>query len=469
MHRTLQSILLAVTSSLLIFNILPSPSLNASDLTEQEIQDTATEAYLYLYPLVLMDVSRRNSTGHAMGTDSPKFQENQLRHSRAFPDAKFRNFVRPNFDTLYSIAWLDLSKGPLMLSTPDTGKRYYLIQLLDMWTDTFAVPGTRTTGNKAAVFAIIPPDWTGKIPDQCIPIKAPTPHIWLLGRIQTNGKEDYQNVNKLQDEFKLYPLNAQNAVSSTPPEDSAVPKIDSKIEPMFQVNRMPGLTFFSYATSLMKNNPPHLSDWSILARMKRIGLEAGKKIDSSDEVIRKALEEAPEKALLLMKAQQEAPQEAVNGWKIKTDLGVYGNSYRKRAVIAMIGIGANQPEDAIYPINIADADGAVPEGGKKYSLHFSKSEIPPVNAFWSITMYDSEGYQVPNSINRYAIGDRDHLKYNEDGSLDIYIQPDSPGKEKESNWLPAPREGRLGITMRLYAPKPAVLNRTWQAPPLCKH
>ncbi len=158
----------------------------------------------------------------------------------------------------------------------------------------------------------------------------------------------------------------------------------------------------------------------------------------------------------------------VNGWQMNTDtMGVYGNYYLKRAIIALVGLGANQPEDAVYPLNVTDADGKAMEGTNKYLMHFAKGELPPAGAFWSITMYDEEGFQVANKLNRFAIGDRDELKYNADGSLDIYIQNESPGAEKESNWLPSPAKGTLGVTMRLYAPKAQVLDGRW-APPAVK-
>ena len=149
-------------------------------------------------------------------------------------------------------------------------------------------------------------------------------------------------------------------------------------------------------------------------------------------------------------------------------MGVYGNFYLKRAIVAMVGLGANQPEDAIYPMNICDADGDVMTGNKRYVLHFNKEEIPPADAFWSLTMYDAEGFQVANQLNRFAIGDRDDLKYNADGSLDLFIQHDSPGKDRESNWLPAPANGDLGITLRLYAPKASVINGEWVPPAVRK-
>jgi hypothetical protein len=156
----------------------------------------------------------------------------------------------------------------------------------------------------------------------------------------------------------------------------------------------------------------------------------------------------------------------VNGWQMNTDsIGVYGNFYLKRAIVSMLGLGANQPEDAIYPLNVGDADGQPLNGDHDYMLHFEPAELPPVDAFWSVTMYDAEGFHAANAINRFALGDRDALTYNDDGSLDLYLQHEAPGPERESNWLPAPR-GPLGVTMRLYAPRAEALDGRWNPPPI---
>ena len=202
--------------------------------------------------------------------------------------------------------------------------------------------------------------------------------------------------------------------------------------------------------------------------MKRIGLEPGKSFDleKSDPSIKSALQRAPDAAMKAMKAKVPTLARSVNGWQMNTDtMGVYGNYYLKRAIIAAVGLGANQPEDAVYPLNIADADGNRPDGAHKYIIHFDKEQLPPVDAFWSITMYDKDGFQVANPLNPFAIGDRDSLTYNGDGSLDVYVQKESPGADKETNWLPAP-DGPLGITMRLYAPKYEVIDGGWGPPPL---
>lgn len=449
---------------------LQQVALAADPVTEQEAYEIGKEAYLYFYPLISMDVTRRVATNIEAGKKPGAGPMNEFHHLRTYPPAEFRDVVRPNFDTLYSIAWLDLTKEPIILSTPDTKGRYYLLPLLDMWTDVFAVPGKRTSGTSAGNFAIVPQNWKGRLPAGVERIDAPTSYVWIIGRTQTNGPKDYGAVHGVQDGYRLTPLSRWRK-----PPKSMVAKIDPNVDmntpPVDQVDAMPAGKFFSYAAELMKANAPHVTDWSQIARLKRIGIEPGKSFnfESADPVVKRALEKASEDGLALMKEKTPTLARVVNGWQMNTDtMGVYGNYYLKRAIIAQVGLGANQPEDAIYPLNLADSDGKALKGEEKYLLHFAKAELPPVDAFWSITLYDGKGFPVANPLNRFAIGDRDPLKYNADGSLDLYIQNANPGAEKESNWLPSPASGAENITMRLYAPKPQALDGRW-APPAIRH
>jgi hypothetical protein len=388
---------------------------------------------------------------------------NAFTHVRAFPTAEMRAVVRPNFDTLYSSAWLDLTNGPVVVSTADTGDRYFLLPMLDMWTDVFAVPGKRTNGTGAANFALVPPSWSGNLPQDVERIDAPTPYVWIIGRTQTNGARDYDAVHKVQDGYKITLLADWGKTPRTI-EQKIDPAVDTKTEPLRQISGMPAFEYFKYGAELMNLNRPHVTDWSIIARMKRIGLEPGKSFDST-KVSGDVLAHGAAAGLKLMHDKLPTIARVIAGWQMNTDtMGVYGNYYLKRAIVALVGLGANQPDDAIYPFNIADADGNPVMAENKYVLHFSKYELPPVDAFWSLTMYDAEGFQVANPINRFAIGDRDPLSFNGDGSLDLYIQNENPGSNKESNWLPAPKSGQLGLTLRLYAPRPQVANGGWNPP-----
>ena len=394
---------------------------------------------------------------------------NAFSHMRAFPPADFREVVRPNFDTLYSSAWLDLTQEPMIVSAPDTDGRYYLLPILDMWSDVFAVPGKRTSGTGAAHFGIVPQGWTGTLPDGVQRIEAPTPQLWMIGRTQTNGPADYAAVNQVQDGYRITPL-SQWGQTIQPVPVAIDPTVDMTTPPLTQVNTLTAAQYFSYGADLMKLHPPHITDWSTIARLGRLGLVPGQSfdLDQATPAVQAGLEQAVVDGLKLMYAKLPTLARIVNGWQMNTDtMGVYGDYYLKRAIVAMVGLGANQPQDAIYPLNVADADGQSMDGSKAYVLHFDQATLPPVEAFWSITMYDADGFQVANALNRFAIGDRDALTYNADGSVDLYIQSQSPGADRESNWLPAPAQGLLGLTMRLYAPKAEALDGRW-APPAVK-
>lgn len=427
----------------------------------------AAEAYVYLYPLVLMELTRRQMTNIPAGTRPGFGPMGTFVHVRQFPPADFKAVVRPNFDTLYSIAWLDVSAEPAIVSMPDTDGRYYLLPVLDMWTDVFAVPGSRTSGTGAGEFALVPRGWSGDLPAGVEAIEAPTPHVWIIGRTQTNGPKDYAAVHAVQDGYRVVPL---SGYGSTPPEPTAPqdPSVDMATPPDEQVLHMPARDFFTLAARLLAFHGAHATDWSVLARARRVGLHAGEEFDydAQSPEVRAALDAAPQAAAAHMRESVPLLARVVNGWQMNTDtMGVYGNHYVKRAAVAHLGLGANPAEDAVYPLNLADADGAPLDGDNDYVLHFAADELPPVGAFWSVTMYDADGFQSANELDRFAIGDRDDLVYNADGSLDILIQHEDPGAERVANWLPAPR-GRLGVTMRLYEPAPHVLIGGWNPPPI---
>ncbi len=438
-------------------------------LSDHEARTIGVEAYVYFYPLVLMEATRRQMTNAPAGAKPGFGPVGEFAHVPEFPPAEFRAVVRPNFDTLYSVAWLDLTGEPTVVSTADTDGRYYMLPLLDMWTDVFAVPGSRTSGTHAAEFAVVPPGWVGTLPEGVEMIRAPTPYVWIIGRTQTNGPADYDAVHTVQDGYTLTPLSSWGQQATPRVVPTIDPTADTETPPLDQVNAMSAAEYFGAAAELLKMHAPHPTDWSTIARLARIGIRPGESFDFDelDSSLQAAVTDAPAAARELMQATLPGIAKIVNGWQMNTDtMGVYGNYYLKRALVAMLGLGANQPEDAIYPLCLTDADGRPLNGDNDYILHFEQDEIPPVGAFWSVTMYDGEGFQAANPINRFAIGDRDDLTFNDDGSLDLYIQHDNPGTAHESNWLPAPR-GPLGVTMRLYAPAPQALDGRW-APPATK-
>jgi hypothetical protein len=437
-------------------------------LTADEAHAIGVDAYIYFYPLITMDLTRKQS----INIDQKEFGKgpmNMFVSVPAYPPADFKGVVRSNFDTLYSVAWLDLTKEPLVISAPDTGGRYYLLPMLDMWTDVFASPGWRTTGTQSAHFLVTPPGWTGNVPEAFAQIAAPTPYVWIIGRTKTDGPADYDAVHGIQAGYKVTPLSGWGKV----PEPMTVktdPKVDMKTPPMVQVDTMPAEAYFAYAAELLKLHPPHVTDQPILAQMKRIGIEAGESFDFGklDSAVKQALASAPADAQQLMKWKVPTIARVANYWSMNTDtMGVYGNYYLKRAIVAQLGLGANLPEDAIYPLNLADEGGKPLEGTNQYTIHFEKGGTPPVRAFWSVTLYDADGFQVGNALNRFAVSSWMPFKYNADGSLDLYFQSDSPGKDKEANWLPAPKAA-FNLTMRLYSPQADALTGKWNPPPVKK-
>jgi len=452
------------------------PTSAADPINEQEAHAMGVEAYVYFYPLLSMDLSRKQFTN---GTSDFKGPMNTLVNVREYPPASFKGVVRSNFDTLYSVSWLDMTKEPVVITAPDTNERYYLLPMLDMWTDVFASPGWRTTGTKAGTFLLTPPGWRPDLRDRFIDefklpkdtqrIEAPTPYAWLIGRTKTDGPADYGAVHKIQDGYKVTLLSEYGKVPK-PVEFKLDPSVDMKTPPKAQVDSMPAGKYFAYAAELLKLHPPHVTDQPILARMKKIGIEAGKSFDFSklDPAVQKALERAPEDGQKLMAWKLPTLARVANGWAMNTDtVGVYGNYYLKRAILAQQGLGANVVEDAIYPLNLADESGKPLDGVNKYTISFDKGAAPPANAFWSITLYDQEGFQVDNVLDRFAVSSWMPFKYNSDGSLDLYFQNESPGKDKEANWLPAPK-APFNLTMRLYAPKSEALTGRWSPPPVVR-
>jgi hypothetical protein len=450
---------------LLFYPLMVAPAQAADTISEQEAYEIGVEAYVYFYPLLSMDITRKQFTNIEPGKEIGKGPMNMFVSVPEYPPADFKGVVRSNFDTLYSIAWLDLTKEPLVVSAPDTDGRYYLLPMLDMWTDVFASPGSRTTGTKAGNFLVTAQGWAGTAPKELTRLAAPTPYLWIIGRTKTDGPADYDAVHKIQAGYKVTPLSRWGSA----PEPATVkidPTVDMKTPPKTQVDTMTAANYFTYAAELLKLHPPHSTDQPIIAQMKRIGIEPGKsfEFDKLDPAVKKALASVPEGAQQLMTWKVATLARVANGWSMNTDtMGVYGNYYLKRAMVAQIGLGANLPEDAIYPLNLADDTGKPLDGTNKYTIHFDTAATPPVNAFWSITLYDAEGFQVGNALNRFAVSSWMPFKTNADGSLDLYFQNETPGKDKEANWLPAPK-GAFNLTMRLYSPRSDALTGKWNPP-----
>ncbi|MDG0817814.1 DUF1254 domain-containing protein [Bdellovibrio svalbardensis] len=434
-----------------------------SRITPQEAQTFAAEAFIYGYPLVLSGVTRDVETAAAYTTKS-KAPINQLLHKRTFPDERFMEVVTPNADTLYSTAWLDVSEGPIVLTLPSSN-RYYLAPILSAWTEVIASPGTRSSGNDRREFVITGPKWKGPLPTDMQEIKSPTNNLWLIGRIQTNGKKDYLTVHNIQDNWELTPLRFYGK-SYLPPSNVEInPNVDTSTPPVDQVAKMDAKAFFSHMAEEMKHNPPVAADVPMVVKLQAMGLTPGEAFvyENLSPAMQQALDDGYAAGVKRLQTSIPSNASVNNGWMSLRTVGIYGDKYLDRAYVAMTGLGANTREDAVYFRAVTDATGDKFNGKNKYVLRFKKGQIPPVNGFWSLSMYNSKRFFVKNPIDRFAIGDRDRLNFNSDGSLDIYVQSQSPGKAKEANWLPAPAED-FNLVMRLYWPKQVVLDGTWKAP-----
>ncbi|WP_426408471.1 DUF1254 domain-containing protein [Bradyrhizobium ganzhouense] len=430
----------------------------------------ATDAYVFGYPLVTMEMTRRVITNVAsvQGTRGPM---GHIIKMREYPNASYRDVTAPNADTLYTTVFFDVGKEPWVLSIPDMKDRYALFPMLDGWTSVFQVPGKRTTGTGAQTYAITGPGWKGELPAGVKEYNSPTNIVWLLGRIYCTGTpEDYAEVHKLQDEFKLVPLSSYGK-SYTPPAGTVDPSIDMKTAVREQVNRMDAVAYFTLLCKLMKDNPPMAADAPQLAKFARIGIVPGQDFDPSKlkaDFLKRVPEVAIDRIMIQFKVNKDVNDE--NGWSFTTKTGIYGTDYLMRALVTAIGLGANRPQDAVYPTSQKDAEGRKYNGANNYVMRFAKGHLPPALGFWSLTMYDSGYFFVNNPLNRYSISARQDLKSNPDGSTDLYIQKDSPGKEKESNWLPAPA-GDFVLMLRLYWPSerdPSIINGSWKMPPVTK-
>ena len=447
----------------------PSAPAAQGAMTEKEAMELGREAYIYGYPLVTMELTRRVMTNVAKpeGTRAPM---GQFVRMREYPTAAFRDVTAPNADTLYTTTWLDVSKEPWILSIPDAADRYFLMPMLSGWTDVFQAPGKRTTGTKAQTYAITGPGWTGSLPQGVIEYKSPTSMVWVLGRIYCTGTpEDYAAVHKLQDQFSVTPLSAYGK-PFTPTAGKVDPAIDMKTPVREQVNSMSADAYFTLLAQLMKDNPPAAADAPMLAKMARLGLVPGQKFESAKlgPAAAKALQEVPKPSVEKIMAHFKDAGKNINGWIFTTNTGKYGTDYLQRAAVTFFGLGANLPQDAVYPTTETQADGKIYDGSKKYVMHFAKGQMPPVNGFWSLTMYNGEFFFVENPLNRYTLSQRNQFKTNADGSVDLYLQNENPGKDMESNWLPAPK-GKFVLMLRLYWPKetpPSIIDGTWKLPPV---
>ena len=455
---------------------IASPA-RAQTLSPEEARQIAEDAYVYGYSLITTEVTRvqMSNVPKVEGFTSPT---GQFVNVPRYPPADYRGVSAPNADTLYSVAWLDL-REPQVFSHPDMGDRYYLFEVTDLWmSDSESSPSKRTADGTAASYLFTGPDWKGAVPEGMKHFPVATRYMVILGRTYADGTEqDYKIVNALQAQYKITPLSAWGK-PYTPvaaPVDPN-PGFSMTDKPQTVILAMGTEGYFNLMAKLIGGAaPPAPGDAPMLARMAKLGIVPGKPFELSklDPTVQVALKDIPQTALKKIEVNKGSMGEIVNGWVVSKGLGSYGPAdYLKRATVAAFGWPANQERDAVYPYTDVDFTGQKLTGANKYTLTFPKDATPPVNGFWSITMYmiDEGWWFVPNPLNRFTVSLRNNPKFNDDGSLTLYFQNESPGADKEANWLPAPKDDFIAM-LRMYWPKDSgtsILNGSWTPPTVQK-
>jgi hypothetical protein len=434
-------------------------------------EDLAEQAYVFGLPLMLMEATRRQALSlNAMRAGGPP-QANRFHHARKLLTASSRTVVRPNNDTLYSSAWLDLSQGPVRLRVPPIRERYWILPLMDAWTNVFASVGSRTHGTEVAAgggdWWIVGPAHRGPLPDDGPRLVSPTDMVWIIGRFELRGSADLAAVHALQDGLRLEPAVAARDVPAHP--EPTIPPVT--------VTAMPAAAYFESLSALLAQVPRVPSDPRADALLQALGLVGpdALRVRQGDAATAAVLEAGKRRALARLRAPGVAPSRrdaprAPGAWALadRPTIGRFGTDYDTRAEVALGGLGALPLEEAWYPATAVDSQDRPLDGTHRYRLHFDAGRWPPAQAFWSVTLYDEGGYFVANPIGRYAITDRDALHRNDDGSLDLWIGPDEPADPSRAhNWLPAPR-GPFNLSLRIYVPTAEALAGGWAPPPVVR-
>lgn len=446
----------------------PRPATStAFDWREQYAYTLGVQAYVFGFPYVYLPTLRWAwvTVPKPPGSVTPYAPLNHFHHVRNLADATYRDGGSPNNDTLYSIAWVDIGKEPVILSHPDMGDRYFTFEIASLDSDNFAYVGKRTTGGNAGSFALVGPGWKGALPAGITLLPASrTPSVLILGRTLVDGPADVPAVNALQERYTLIPLSLWGRKDVKLPESRDVWKpFDAKTDPLAEWKTM---------NRAMTEEPPEARLEKLVDLFSKIGVGPGQDVDKMDEATRRGLARAAvDGRMLLNGAVRGGLGKRVNGWSIPPRnfgrAGLSDDFLLRGSLQCLGGIIANEPEEAVYYNTTTDGNGQSFDSSTRYTMHFAPTALPKVNGFWSVTMYDTTYNFTPNPINRYAIGDRTQgLKKDADGGLTLYIQSTSPGEEKESNWLPSPKTGSFFIVMRTYLPGRDIVEQRWAPPPV---
>ena len=418
------------------------------------VWELVSDAYIYAFPLVLTDATKTMST-NTDGSVTGRAPVNQINHAKKLADASFRTVVTPNVDTLYSQAWLDIGAEPMVYVLPETD-RFCNVQLLDAWTNTAAVL------DKAGAYAIALPSWEGELPEGVTRVDVPTATVWTIARIVLSGNEDLPNVYAIQEHVRLLPLSAYLEGGDYIAPAGTYDK-ENDFVPVNKVLSMSPAEFFNTANALMQINPPAEDDAKLLEKLAAINVGQGMTFDAS--ILGADAAEGWTQMLKGLRATLSAESanyaQNLGQWiYFGRPIGDFGTAYTYRAMVALVGLGANTVDVAIYPKTDTDVTGAALTGEKTYTIHFET--LPPTleGGFWSVTAYNEENFLIDNPIDRYCINDRSAYQLNEDDTLDLVLSKEAP--EDTSNWLPV-SDGEFHLFMRIYLPDMTALE-TWEAP-----
>jgi hypothetical protein len=430
-------------------------------------EDIATLAYIWGFPLVTMERQFNYVTSPNIPPGVGRGPANAISCATELVNASFTDVVTPNSDTLYCQTQFDLRSEPVVVVVPPISDRYYSFQFLDAYTNDYAYLGERASGGNGGTYLVAGPNWEGRVPEGMIKIWTPTNLAWLITRTLVKGPSDVPNVVAIQDKMIVKPLSEFQA--NTTSSSSAVTQVNASKEvpigPQPTLIAPTGIVIFDEIGAAMDGNPLNPPDPVLVTKLASIGIGPGKAPSTeANDTIKTALQTGITEGQKMIDARVANFGTVVNGWLSNAQPGVYGTDYLFRAAVTQFGLGANIGQEAFYPSTFTDNQGNPLSGNNSYLIHFETGQTPPVDGFWSVTMYNDKNLLVDNPINRYSIGKfTEGLKNNTDGSLDIYIQNANPGADKESNWLPAP-EGSFNMVLRTYLPQPQILNGTWQLP-----
>lgn len=420
-----------------------------AEAEEELAYSLGIQAYIYGYPLVVS----AKTMGEMTHSRAPL---NQFFYSESLASPAYQDIVTPNSDTLYMSAWLDLSQSPLILKVPDNPQnRYYTVQMLDIYTNTFRNVSNRSTRQKAGRYLLAGPTWKGVVPANTELIQTPTDAVWLIGRVEVKGDGDLPQAVAFEKQITLSPLvqTKQNSVAQT--------------SPVIPADALTSLSFFQIMTEMIRKNPPPVCDHVLLDQFALAGIdvEHGFAPDSLRPATLAGLKRALQAAPGIVQSGFFPYTHTQNGWGSFSPIGTYGNQFLARAFVAFSGLAANVPEEEVYSRAYTDERRALLTGTKRYRLHFTKEQLPQTSAFWSINVYNNQLYLAATAANRSSVrSNTGTLVYNPDGSLDLYLQQEPP-PGKEANWIPTPA-GNFNLVLRVFAPAPGTWGKGHTWPPV---